>query len=304
VQANIDDPHLWDMGRPRELTLYDLRNRLASIKKAILTAGGFTSPAIQNAEIVAVDFFEPSTCVRASQHGPAVIGIDLELVRFIGLMNEALTNDSSDSQSQNLRVANVLVFYAVTTKPPGPKWCHAFAPPKPPEPFSEHSLIAVASQTILHTAFVIAHELAHLALGHVTEPRVPCEPAAPSEGLAFVLSWGCAREVREELQAEAEADAMAIRICLAAFHAEDKEQCQQLLTSVFQLSRYFLWLDAIVSRREEQLAAARHYALRDTLKSYYRRVQDPAFLVLHSVWLEEHAEVGWVAAAKHYKDML
>jgi hypothetical protein len=287
----------------RTMQVRDLARMIPIIKEPLLRACDPSAKWSGSIQILPVRIWQPYTSARMMPTN-TVVTLDVDMVQFIALLNEALICGSEeDGQTRNLQIANVLYWYALQRKPPSEQLARKAyrGIPEPPKKPANASL--VASLTLLHLAFILAHEIGHIAREHLVEdgpaPQAVRRPVDHGEGyknLVYMFS-----EVMEEAEPEIEADYYALMCCFAAFVNKDCNNFEDVMRAILQLSRYFLWLDLVITPSPERIAVARHYALQNQMISLRGLAANMNFISQELDWLDENAGKGVSTAIEAYE---
>jgi len=287
---------------------------LTRIKDYVVSRNPGLSEESGKAILVPINSFAQFTGTRMLHGGVPLILVDSGLMKFIWVMNKALVyGQDSGEFSRNHLTCMTLLMYAIYLRPPERLKREipdlSFSTPPTPPHSDKSTLISLTFETWLHELFVIAHEIAHIELGHLTKgaggARGSFTPL-PVSPLASVFVKDVS-SVEEELAA----DDLALDLCIEAVlkgehSAGTRDIVQRILTSIYQASRYFLWLEMVLKADagEAELPwAARHFQLRSKIDSVYKW-GSPTFIADHLDWLEENMEPGAFRAAELYNDLL
>lgn len=279
---------------------------LTKLKKHLLERNLDLSAESKRALIVPIESSEQYTGGRKLDDSTPLILIDSGLMKFIWVMNKAYIYGTDEGEfSKNYLTCMTLLFYALYLKKPETlkeelAESKFVTPPTPPH--SDKSLVTIlTAETMIHETFVLAHEIAHIELGHLTEVQGDRRSAFPPHAVS-PLTTEFVSDVTT-IESELAADNLAVELCMRAFGGDDKDIAQAVLTSIYQVSRYFLWLELVLqpSNDKQDLPwAARHFQLRQKIREMYKWGK-PIFIVEHLDWLEDNMESGAFRAVALYE---
>lgn len=173
-------------------------------------------------------------------------------------------------------------------------------------PHADHQLSrALLGLTIEHEAFILAHEMAHLQLGHL-QRRGKRDPQL--DDLHPTVAVWLKNGVSDDVLREFDADGRALQWCVKLFGGKSAYDTEGILMMIFQLSRYLMWLEMALregskaSPDEDFLWAARHFRLRRSISAYGPPMALAA--IAHSEWLEENWEPGANAGIAMYMELM
>lgn len=265
----------------------------------------------RDAEIAVVDSIDRTTAARTTLEGAPFIVVEVNLLGFILAMNLTYVYAFSSKRPQAKRTSQVLLNYVTKLRPPYNSGSENY--PLPPFPRFKDSRfeIALGVETQIHCTFLLAHELAHIELGHLAGNRRSSQFVRDSGMplLNWIASYG--QDIPLEANLEAEADDLALDLCARVIGSAltTEAEIDYMYLSLYRLSRYFLWLDMVLPKEPEirseiqgssipNLAwVARHNTLRTSVS---RRIS--AGLVPDELeWLEMHMESGMIHAGLTYR---
>lgn len=283
------------------------------IREGLVSRNPHISDLAANAPIVVLDSFDERTRTRSYHENEPIITLDSGILLFIWLMNKAcIYGDDGGEFSANRLACFALLLYASqidrtgSLKSRGRRQRRIDATTAgwsfPPhlDPTDAASLVA---QTVVHEAFALSHEMAHIELGHVNGVQ-PHDPPIRSPIYCddIVRQFSASDAARLEM----EADNFAVDACVNAYGGHSREKVAATLTLIFRLSRYYVWLEWVLTEGDASTAhtqndqAARHFQLRNKFRHV---VNSGTLSFIHEEleWLERRMELGAIAAADVYK---
>lgn len=140
-------------------------------------------------------------------------------------------------------------------------------------------MLAISDQ-IIQVVFIIAHEIAHLELGHLDKPAT------------------------SSLEKEESADRLALELSLNTFAVLHEDECRpQFFNAIFTFFRYSLWasvMDGLSSHGHsnglEENWIVRNSTYRKVVESEYLLESERLLFVELLDWIEANMEPGWYVA--------
>lgn len=286
-----------------------LANWLESLRKMLLEANPEISRDIANIPIIELKSFERRTAAKSFGGEAPCIFVDTGLLNFVWRMNKAMSVDEEHPSKYTRRalVAFAIARHAVNLQPP--VWLEQQKGIKDlfpvPTITSESDSVRpyLVGLTMEHESFVLAHEIAHVELGHLKS--VTPRDVNELDKHGTVSSWFPEGFTPTSLQ-EFDADARALQICVNAFGKNSAYDLEGCLMMIFQFFRYLLWLEIALREGKrsdkEFLMAARTSRLRQEIAKYGEGM---AFATMkHLDWLEETMEPGALDGVELYKRVM
>jgi hypothetical protein len=263
------------------------------ILKKIIDANPELSKECISSQIVQIESDKPTSRVSKTLSRP-IIFVDTGTMKFLWVMNKSvLYGHESGKYTKNYMICITLLMYASWLYPPNratTKIQEFITPDTPPHP-SKDLFRSLFELTYIQEMFLIAHEVAHLELGHIDGRHSNIE--IREEALAFASG--------QTLQNEIASDELAAKLCLNAI-SHDEASTRIVLSDIFLLFRYFMWLELVTNpkRHKESLWAARQSQFRNTIRNLYHW-GPPIFIAEQIDWLEMNMEIGAMTAVTAYE---
>ncbi|WP_156383804.1 hypothetical protein [Methylobacterium sp. Leaf456] len=310
-KAGLFASHLLDKEIADQIAAYavpGLSGWLGKLRQMLVDANPTLSNASRQAPIIIVESYDRYTSVKKFTTDEAYIFVDNGLILFLWQMNKAyLSIEPSGVHSTHALATATLAHHAVQLKPPA--WAEArrntqrlFPPPPYRPPQNRDSFDLLLGLTIHHELFVMAHEIAHIELGHL-DPNWK-----PSAKIELPLTASTFLENGLDLNAikEFEADELALDLVVKFLGQGLDYNIEATIVYLFQFSRYLLYLEMVLRECNDIggsfVWAARHFYLRDRMSKYDKNIGSA--IVNHSEFLEEKLEPAMYEATELYCDIL
>ncbi|MDP9343473.1 MAG: hypothetical protein M3Q23_15555 [Actinomycetota bacterium] len=290
------------VGRNYEAHARSTEEMFNALRRFIVEGNANLSALSREAPLVFINSWDRHTGARQLSGTAPVILVDANLTTFIWSMNKAWLYGSFKGTSAYLTQLTLLRHALMLRRLPfdeaGMLVETALREARPPHP-SPEAIAALLGETWLHEMFVLAHEMAHIELGHLEEDAAAVAPILMSEVVRSLVS---SRSAGFELAA----DELALRLLLNAFGPDRRESMETVMIGVFLITRYFVWLELVVGSPDDngrdQIWLPRHLHLREVFRSLYEW-GSLGFISELLEELEQEMEPGAFTAAARFRNV-